>query len=285
VTSQHPKCDRDDISRDVVLPDEMTDAANVFHWSSLLSWGVFLGLGLLVWELTDQSGIAVSVACLKFGLDETATGLYLLRHDPNPSRGWSAFVFHLARGCGRFGLIGYLTSSVVVFVQEHVHQWQGKPFVAAPGDDLLLNVGILGLCGISLWPLFSGGATWYAWKTRVRLWIDPTTRESRKVRIWPPQPRGRNRVWLSAIIGTATASHMLGLQALAIASNGWSLLATIPATLALGWWVARRIAARTPEECWPPDESAKFPVWATDMDSDDELALADESSADEREPD
>jgi hypothetical protein len=40
-------------------------------WGAL-AWGLMIAVGLLVWELTDRSELAASVACLKFGWEETA---------------------------------------------------------------------------------------------------------------------------------------------------------------------------------------------------------------------
>lgn len=218
-----------------------------FRWSSLFSWSLFLGLGLIVWELTDRTGLSLSVACLKFAWDEVATGTWLWSRDPVHSRGWACFAFHFARGCRRAGLIAVC---VATLAEQFERQWQPLNQPANMNQDFLINTLLLGLCGVAIWMFVSGVGAVIALSCRLRLWIDPTTRIDRKLRSWPPQPRGKNRVRASTIAGVVNLSHLLGLQMVVLLSP-WLLLVTLPLSIGLGWLAANRIAAATPDECWP----------------------------------
>lgn len=229
---------------------EEGDPGRERRWAAL-AWGLMIAVGFLVWELTDRTGLAAGVACLKFGWEETATGLYLLRKDPNRSRGWTCCTFHIARGCARFGWIGFVVSLAAEEGPLVVREWQGLPPAPRAANDVVLNVLLLGMCGLTASVFLSGVATWLALSAKQRVWIDPTTRVTRTQRLWPPQPHGRNRVWLHAVIGTVALVHLFGLLAMAMAVGWWLSLVTVPCSLVLGWRVARRIAAPSPIECWP----------------------------------
>jgi hypothetical protein len=218
---------------------------------SAIFWGLMVGVGFLVWELTDRTGLAASVACLKFGWEKTATGLYLLRKDPNRSRGWTCCTFHIARGCARFGWSGFVVSLAAEEGPHIIRQWQGLPPAPRAANDVFLNVLLLGMCGLTGSVFLSGVATWLALSAKQRVWIDPTTRTSRTQRLWPPRPHGRNRVWLHAVVGTLALTHVFGMLAMAMAVGWWLSLVTVPCSLAVGWRVARRISALSPVECWP----------------------------------
>lgn len=244
------------------LDPEDDDLGRERRWAAL-AWGLMIAVGFLVWDLTDRTGLAASVACLKFGWEETSTGFYLLRKDPNRSRGWICCTFHIARGCARFGWIGFVVSLAAEEGPHFVRQWQGLPPAPRVANDVFLNVLLLSMCGITSSVFLSGVATWLALSGKQRVWIDPTTRMSRTQRLWPPQPCGRNRVWLHVVVGTVAMTHLFGLLAMAMAVGGWLSLVTVPCSLALGWRVARRIAARSPIECWPelaveaPDDAGR----------------------------
>jgi len=228
-------------------PDSGTSASRSFRWRSLFSWGLFLGLGLLVWELTDQTGLAVSVACLRFGLDESATGAWLLWRDPVRNRGWACFTFHFARGSGRSGVIAVCVTTLA----EVLQRWG-----AGPNQRLIMNQNfmmhtlLLGLCCIAIWTFASGVGVVIAVTGKLRLWIDPTTRRSRKYGAWPPDPIGKNRIRPSAMIGVLQLSQFF-CTPLIVMTSPWLLWGLLPLAAWLGWKAANRIAASSPSECWP----------------------------------
>lgn len=218
--------------------------------SNVFGWGLMVGLGLLVWELTDRTGWAAAVACLKFGWDDAATGLWLLTRDPWRRRGWACATFHWASACGRFGLISVVVAIVVEQAVIFVRQLRGLPPVPVRLDDSMVTLMLLAICGLGAWCLPAGVVLVVALTGRVRVWLDPTTHWSRRAGVWPPQPWGRNRARIAAVLYTVGFSHLFGLAALAVVWGTWMLLVTIPATAILGWFAAKRIVAHEPDDCW-----------------------------------
>ena len=50
-------------------------------------WPLFGLIGIVVFELTTNPGLAVAVFCVKLGVGDVRLGLWLARTDPNPQRG------------------------------------------------------------------------------------------------------------------------------------------------------------------------------------------------------
>lgn len=240
------------MSRGDVLPDEPSAQARSFQWRSLFSWGFFAALGLLVWELTDQSGWAAGVACLKVGADDAATSWYLLGKDPLRTRGIPCGLFHFSRCCTRFGLAAVALIMAIEFIRFCAQPWLGPP-----PPLQMLRVLLIGVMGLSVGSMFAWLGCLTSLFSPVRLWIDSTNRDSRIAKIWPPRPTGKNQVRIWVMVGAVVGSHFFGCFSVPLRMAGeWLLIFSFPAMAIVGWFIAQRIAARTPEECWCADDAS-----------------------------
>ncbi|MFO1091888.1 MAG: hypothetical protein U0992_01055 [Planctomycetaceae bacterium] len=250
------------MSRDDVLPDEPIAEARAFRWSSLFGWGFFVGLGLLVWEFTDQSGLAICVACTKFGWDNLATAVWLHDRDPVRPRYRGCSLFFAANAFRNIGLTAFLVTYAGSKLMALVDWWQGKPQVLPAINWAWVHISIAAVCGIVAWWFLGGIAAVVAWHSRSRVWVDPTLHLFRRTRSWPPEPWGRNQVRLTATLGIAF--HLFFWLILpihiAVGFRDWAVWSSLPLGLPAGWFIAQRIAARTPEECWPRGPRAKLTI-------------------------
>jgi hypothetical protein len=62
---------------DFTALDEYPDQQARSRWHTPLTWSALAALGLLVYELTAQPALGVSVLCLKFGWNDWRTALWL----------------------------------------------------------------------------------------------------------------------------------------------------------------------------------------------------------------
>lgn len=251
------------MSGDDVLTEEAPAESSTFRWSSLFSWGFFAALGLLVWELTDQSGLAICVACTKFGWDNLATAAWLYDHDPVRPRARACSLFFAANGFRNIGLVAFLVTYSGSKLMALADWWQGKPQVLPVAINWAsVNISIAAFCGIFIWLFLGGIAALVAWRSRVAVWVNSSLHQFRKQNHWPPIPYGRNQVRLTAILGIAAqANFWLFLAASAFDWNQPRIYAvSVPFSAWIGWRMTTSISARTPEECWRRGPRTKLTV-------------------------
>jgi hypothetical protein len=138
------------------------------------------------------------------------------------------------------------------------------------GDDILTGVSLMivlfcfVLSSVSTWLAISMGL-----KNRVRVWIDSTIRYSRRNRIWPPEPNGKNQVsrsvtsslvFLSTILIGATIGLLISeaqkpgpVPEVLIALPVFGTIGCAVVLLAGRNWLLRKLGAATPFDCWGGD--------------------------------
>lgn len=230
--------------------DEPTQPA--IDWRRYVSWPVLITLAWLAYELTAQPAVAVVVGCAKFGWDDLLTAAWLRRTDPRRARAWACFWFHLA--CALWKVTG-IAAGVMLLILFLM------PILEQPGNVVpLVGPAVLEMfCGFVLASLLSWSAACFAWRKRVRIWLDSKLHYARNRRSWPPNPCGRNNA------GPILAGSLPLALTTVIASVAWpAVLAQLSTTLflallsivvlavcVLAWHLARRVVAVTPRECWP----------------------------------
>lgn len=230
-------------------------------------WFLLLGAGLLVFELTAQPALGITVACAKFGVEDFLTALWLRRTDPNRCRGNACYWFYMANGLWRVTKYAFLGIVLFVVIHDLLPRPQGR-------QQVLMEFLATWLVFLSAWGL-SAAATFVgvclARRDGLRIWLDATLHQSRRFGIWPPRPTETNNVdgllciavvMALALIGTAlciligfalaavqpppkpnTIMIVIILGGLAIGGIGAYLVTTI-------FSLEQTIVARSPRECW-----------------------------------
>lgn len=238
------------------------------HWD----WFFVLSVAWLLFDLFMQPVLSICIASLKFGWNDFANGFWLWRKDSDRRRGRTCLVFYVATGLWRITVTTFAVTmlGLVVYGFWLAMNPQEQAANRNQGNDILTGVSMM---IVSFCFVLSSLSTWLAismgLRNRVRVWIDSTVRYSRRNRVWPPEPQGKNQVsrvvtsslvFLSAIlVGTAIGvlasaakkvgpvpEVMIALPILAMIGCGVILLAGRS-------WLLRKLAATSSADCWADD--------------------------------
>ena len=240
------------------------------HWD----WFFVLSAAWLLFDLFMQPVLSICMASFKFGWNDFANGFWLWRKDSDRRRGRACLVFYVATGLWRITVTTFAITLLGLFVYGF---WlamnpQERAANGKQGDDILTGVSLM---IVSFCFVLSSLSTWLAiamaLKNRVRVWIDSTVRYSRRNRIWPPEPHGKNQVsrsvtsslvFLSTIlIGAAigvviSAAKKAGpVPEVLIALPVFGMIGCAVILLAGRSWLLRRLAATSPTDCWASEFS------------------------------
>lgn len=237
------------------------------HWD----WFFVLSVAWLLFDLFMQPVLSICIASFKFGWNDFANGFWLWRKDSNRRRGRTCLVFYTATGLWRITvttfaitLLGLLVYGIWLAMNP-----QARAANAKPGEDILTGISmmIVMLCFV-----LSSLSTWLAilmgLKNRHRVWIDSTVRHSRRNRVWPPVPHGKNQVsrvvtsslifafTICASVGMVTLADEFGRARQGAGPNRTAQIAIASvlffAVFALVGreWLLRKLSAMSPVECW-----------------------------------
>ena len=229
------------------------------RWPTLWRWLPPI-LGLIVFELTLDPMLGAILACLRFGERDVATAIWLLRKDPNRPRAWACASTHVCCGLAWVGVLGIgvaMTGAVLIAsvgrLLPAVMMRQG------------LGISLAAFFAVPVFSIVSLVVIATALIGRVKVWVSATNFQARKRGLWPPVPDhevswAANRVQSVVVFGFLLAP--LSLIVGCLTSFGQPPAEPHPAFVLLGMvafvaylrlaaWVAVRIAAREPRECWP----------------------------------
>lgn len=235
------------------------------HWD----WFFVLSAAWLLFDLFMQPVLSICVASFKFGWNDFANGFWLWRKDSDRRRGRACLVFYVATGLWRITVTTFAITLLGLFVYGF---WlamnpQERAANGKQGDDILTGVSLM---IVSFCFVLSSLSTWLAiamgLKNRVRVWIDSTVRYSRRNRIWPPEPHGKNQVSRSVtsslvFLSTILISVAIGVLISAAQKAGPvpEVLIALPVLGTIGCavillagrsWLLRKLAAESPADCW-----------------------------------
>ncbi len=240
------------------------------HWD----WFLVLSVAWLLFDLFMQPVLSIVMASFKFGWNDFANGFWLWRKDPNFRRGRTSLVFYMATGLWRITVTTFAITllGLLVFGFWLAMNPQERAANAKQGNDILTGVSMMivsccfVLSSVSTWLAISMGL-----KNRVRVWIDSTVRYSRRNRIWPPQPHGKNQVSRAVtsslvFLSTILIGGAIGVLGAAARRAGpvseWLIALPILATIGCGVillagrsWLLRKLAATSPSDCWAAEVS------------------------------
>ena len=80
-------------------------------------WLILIGLGFLVYELTAQPALGVSLASIKFGWNDLLSARWFRRTDPDRRRGRTYFWLYLASSFWKIAI----TATILMFATVFVH--------------------------------------------------------------------------------------------------------------------------------------------------------------------
>ena len=238
-------------------------------------WFFLAAAGFIIFELTSDPALTVVVGCVKFGWDELATARWLRRNDPDRRRGRIVGRFYTAWSLWKISMVAAAMMFLIVAIfgvlskKAGIGPGLGQP---PPGFSTAISVAILGFVASALTSIV---AVLSAWRNGTRVWLGHEARAARREGVWPPswmtlsRSRG-NRVpmiILSALITITTALGMflllapLGGPGKRIGATGGAVVLAMMFVLPVFLLVAReffakRIAAKTPWECWPDGTDA-----------------------------
>ena len=245
-------------------PPERPDEPEPRRWLVAPSWYVLVLLGWLLYEWTAQPGLAAAVTCAKFGWADWRTACWLRRVDPDPRRGRTCFWFYVAYGLWKVALMATLVMFVLLLVGAAANRRQAA---RPPGAGLSpAAVGVLAAAGVGFGLSFLTTylSLWSALRNRVKVWLGAAPDLARRERYWPPY-RGEQNAAPFVTVTTLVLTLWFALLGTALACLAWGpgpasgvllglLTLASPLTLFVLKYLERRVFARSPEECWPPDE-------------------------------
>lgn len=229
------------------------------------SW-LFPVLGVAVFECFANPGVAVAVACLKFGYPDFRTALWL-RRDPRTIRGGVLSLCYLARGLlvsGGWGLLFLVLLGLFEPLVMNNNPW-------AAFEAVMMASVIVMFTGAFLGSVAAGFALKNVIDSGLRVWMDSTIHLARRENRWADVCTGRRNgfpalclwmltlclLWLAGMMTAAMGAiwdprHANDPLFVRIASAIFIVvLMGSPAVFGIrlfcrAWYQA----ARAPEECW-----------------------------------
>ena len=227
-------------------------------------WPLFGLVGLLVFELTTSSGLAVAVFCVKLGMGDVRLGLWLARTDPNRERG-------TITGLMAASLIGIkitLASLVILIVLAVLSQ---SVFLNAGQNQAVIgqcakSLGITTAVALCVSLAIARLGFYQARRAGQKVWLESSMRRAPVQHVWPLECIGHTS--RNMVIDVAQFCFLLQIP----------LIMAVPILIAtpfqrvvphaIGWGVAVglileilsyihlrmtiwKVAALHPGECWP----------------------------------
>jgi hypothetical protein len=251
------------MSDDEVFQIDEPASPRRFSIGDAWSW-LFPVAAFALFESFANPGIAVAVACLKFGYPDFRTALWLTS-DRNVCRGIVLPPCYVARGCFVSAFLSVLAVAVIGVFEQAI--LKNVPF--AVFEDLLIATALMNFVGIGLGVVTLVFGVHKAVSLNVRVWMDPTIHEARRERRWWSVCRGRFNGFRGLCLLTCLVGLLLLIGAFAAGAATWNNLVQsgmgerVSVTL-LTWaiigvpalyivWLSNkawRLAARTPDDCW-----------------------------------
>lgn len=241
------------------------------RWPEWFSWSALVGVALVVYEMTTQTGLAAAVGCSKFGWNDFLTARWLRRNDPDPRRGRALAWSHRAFGLWKITAAAFAAIMLIVAIDEFLLAHFRPPAPVPPEpSDTFKGIAITVAGGLYLSLVATHIAFWSAWLTGRKIWLSLGTHRARRENEWLPAPSGGN--WAGAVLelsgivtllGTFLGS--IGLAILLVQKPDAYLWPVSMFLLAVGHYafgattgkrMVQSVIAATPADCWPPEQTA-----------------------------
>jgi hypothetical protein len=252
-----------------------TDETPAKPWHGAIAWTGLLAAGLILYEFTNQPAVGMAALCFKFGWQDFRTARWLRRFDRNSARGSACWWLYVAWGLWKIGIVAFLVNALII---------GGIPFLIMlpvirnrPGPppqltQSMLGAGLMLLTGMGLSALATVWSMVRASRNDLKLWLHGSVRSARKHAYWPPYEDERMQ---GNMIGVLQLTGFLSLLVIVLPLAGYLMhlvgiggnFGWAPGCILIGVWPAgwiwtrmsHRVTARSPAECWPPDDIAASP--------------------------
>jgi len=257
-------------------------------WIERNIWFVLITAALFVFEWTMNPLLSGLVICLKFGLADFLTGLWLFYRDDKLTRGFSLLLMYFALASARVMkyaiLLAFFVTTLALYLEEVEQLLGGFGIAFVMGVLMTVLFGIFGMCT--------------AVYNQVPLWIDSRISASRRENLWPPEDFHRNQfnnvlnLSLSFtgifLIGAVQFMGIFILAKLFQMRQGFGpflamifmfSVGIIPLAI-LAWrdYFKREVDAAEPELCWPELESTEQAIELAERWSKPEAVFTAESA-------
>ncbi len=259
-------------------PEMDREAAGDTPRRSRPGWLVPILLALVVFEVTANPALGIAVACLKFGLKDFRTALWLRRADPVRARGRACSWFYACFGIFKTGATAFAATCVLIVAGTLIE----GPFRAAFRGQLMAAVLTIAAC-YGLGMLSSCMGVLIALMGGRKVWVDRRVHRAREGGYWPPHFEGPSWIFNGAGIVVLGASVVflliamipmmllgvvllirfppppvvpaggpvpIGIGLVAVAVAGLAAYSTMFNRMAHA--LRRRVVAGHPHECYPP---------------------------------
>jgi uncharacterized membrane protein (DUF485 family) len=214
---------------------------------------IFLVVAAIVTELTAHPAIGVAVFCLKFGLNDWRTAIWLVRVDPQSRRSHSIWWFLVGSGFLKIFLMSSIAFPILA-------GWWAAIFRVRVRDEVLVAM-MIGLGGMVFSFVVNHIGLYLAARRRVRVWLNRQLHQCRANNQWPVRLTGANRVRemlngsaLPAILSLVLGAAFLIVFAMQGNIQGGTIsgiVTLVSSLILLGHGLSvKRIVARSPDECW-----------------------------------
>ncbi|MEX0728786.1 MAG: hypothetical protein WEB58_14075 [Planctomycetaceae bacterium] len=240
-----------------------------FANNALVTWSVFISLGLIVFEFTSNAFLGMVIVCLKFGLPDLLAAKWTF-DDPYRARGSALRYFSIANAFYKIGLFGVM----ILFVIRVAWLIDRNNFMPMFISQAMI-ASLFVFFGMFIGYICAAKASSLVCQHRLKLWLDDEFYRSRRYRVFPPVYIGRrNHIRAIALLTVLLSVFFLLITTLGLYWSGTYLasavrnadrgsiergaayigaLAVILACL-VGLFSQQtrtlRTAARIPEECW-----------------------------------
>lgn len=221
------------------------------------SWLGLLALGWVVFELTAQPALGVSLVCVKFGWEDFRTAIWLARRDPDLRRGRSTASLYAAWGLWKTAGVAFaMTLAIALFMVPN------NP----PGDLLsaFLSTFATTLIGFALSSLLTLRAVILAWNGQRAFWLDRAVHSACRENDWPPAwyCEGRVNRFGNLVITSLAVWVCAGLFVVAVFQDDGVVFFVASVVCPIGLallreWICERLEARTPQECWDDSQACQ----------------------------
>jgi hypothetical protein len=246
------------------------------RWRWPFTWIGLVALGWLICELTARPALGAFSVCIKFGWEDFRTARWLLAADPYRKRGGPIALLVAAFGFAKVAFASLLMSFGFLVVSR-----LGGPLGQMPGElkGMLRTTSLTLLFAFSISAAMAVVGVFWAWRHKLRIWLNSDIHVARRANLWPPPlacrcPVNRlDRLFIvTAIVGSIWMACLVG--SLLVPDDDRPLLALtfllMPFHI-VGFLAFHAVLARIPEECWPDEALA-------DERAPDELPLSREVS-------
>ena len=227
-------------------------------------WPLFGLIGIVVFELTTNPGLAVAVFCVKLGVGDVRLGLWLARHDPNTQRGTITGLMAASLVGLKITLASLVISIILAVLSQTMDQNAGQN--QAVIGQCAKSLGITAAVAMCVSLLIARWGFFQARRAGQKVWLESSMRRAPIENIWPLECVGNTS--RNMVIDVAQFCFLLQIPLILFAAISVSMLIgkVFPDFMPWGIGIAiileilsyvhlrltiGSVAAKHPGECWP----------------------------------